>query len=183
MTTTTDGGADLLTMMCSAHGGNQRWQGISRISADVSIGGALWASKGHDGVLADANVSIRTDRQVVLFDGFGPDRLRSVFEPGRVTLQDRHGTHRSAGTDVRRSFPADQSVPWDDLQVAYFASYALWNYLTLPFLLTTPGIEVSEVPPWPGTDPTCGDCRPSSPAPSTPTTGSSTTTSTPTATS
>jgi hypothetical protein len=154
VTATPDDGTDLLALTCSAHGGWERWQSISRISADLSIGGALWASKGHDGVLADAHVSIRTDRQVVIFEGFGPDRVRSLFEPGRVTLQGGQGTVRGTISDIRRSFPADQTVPWVDLQVAYFASNALWNYLTLPFLLATPGIRTSEVSGWPGADPT-----------------------------
>ena len=29
-------------------------------------------------------------------------------------------------------------------------SYAAWNYLALPFLLTAPGIKVVEVEAWPG---------------------------------
>ena len=37
---------------------------------------------------------------------------------------------------------------WDDLHVAYFNSYALWTYLTIPFLYTYPGFVTEELPPW-----------------------------------
>jgi hypothetical protein len=62
-------------------------------------------------------------------------------------------TPRILSGDPRASFPHDPAAEWDDIQVAYFASYATWNYLTLPFLLTAPGIEVAEVEPWAGGDP------------------------------
>jgi hypothetical protein len=92
----------------------------------------------------------------VEFSGFGPQRLRTRFEPGLVTLcTDRaeDGTEIGRRPDPRASFPRDPAAGWDDIQVAYFASYAIWNYLTLPFLLTTPGIRVAEVEPWPAGDP------------------------------
>jgi hypothetical protein len=38
--------------------------------------------------------------------------------------------------------------PWDALQVGYFLSYGLWNYLTTPFLLTYPGVQTREITPW-----------------------------------
>jgi hypothetical protein len=34
------------------------------------------------------------------------------------------------------------------LHVAYFASYALWSYLTIPFLYTYPGFVSEEIAPW-----------------------------------
>jgi len=39
-------------------------------------------------------------------------------------------------------------TPWDKFHVAYFASEALWTYLTLPFLYTYPGFECEEIEPW-----------------------------------
>ena len=37
--------------------------------------------------------------------------------------------------------------PWDPLQRAYFNGYALWTYLTSPFLLALPGLSVRELEP------------------------------------
>ena len=35
---------------------------------------------------------------------------------------------------------------------AYFNGYALWTYLTSPFLLNLPGVELAEMKPWVETD-------------------------------
>ena len=45
---------------------------------------------------------------------------------------------------------ADQTLetPWDKFHVAFFASEALWTYLTLPFLYTYPGFACEEIEPW-----------------------------------
>jgi hypothetical protein len=39
-------------------------------------------------------------------------------------------------------------TPWDDLQLAYFAGYAMWTYLNTPFLFAIPGVETEELTPW-----------------------------------
>ena len=36
---------------------------------------------------------------------------------------------------------------WDDLHLAYFSGYAMWNYLTTPFLFAMEGFDVDELPP------------------------------------
>jgi hypothetical protein len=122
------------------------------LSAPVSIGGSLWSGKGHDGAFADAAVFIDPHRQHVEFSGFGSRRLRTWFEPGLVSVRTEGGTEINRHRDPRASFPQDATAPWDYIQVAYFASYAIWNYLTLPHLLTTPGIQTAEIEPWPGAD-------------------------------
>ena len=35
-------------------------------------------------------------------------------------------------------------VYWDKLDILYFAGYALWNYLTFPFILEEPGVVLRE---------------------------------------
>jgi hypothetical protein len=136
-----------------AHGGLDRWLAVRSLSAPLSIGGSLWADRGHDGVLADAAVFIDPHRQRVEFSGFGPQRLRTWYEPRLVIVLTEDGIEVDRRRDPRASFTQDAAALWDDVQVAYFASYAIWNYLTLPFLLTTPEVQVTEVEPWPATDP------------------------------
>ncbi len=54
-------------------------------------------------------------------------------------------------TDPRVSYPMPFdpfTTPWDAIQVAYFTSAAVWNYLTEPFGLTYPGVEAREIEPW-----------------------------------
>ncbi|MGC1717533.1 MAG: hypothetical protein WA746_00975 [Isosphaeraceae bacterium] len=49
---------------------------------------------------------------------------------------------------ARPSAATGRETAWDDLHVAYFNSYALWTYLTIPFLYTYPGFVTEELPPW-----------------------------------
>ncbi len=39
-----------------------------------------------------------------------------------------------------------RDTPWDDFDVAYFSSEALWTYLTVPFLYTYPGVKMKSFP-------------------------------------
>jgi hypothetical protein len=50
---------------------------------------------------------------------------------------------------VRRSFgDFRHKIWWDNLDAMYFAGYALWNYLTMPFLLMHQDVVVEEVDNW-----------------------------------
>ena len=53
----------------------------------------------------------------------------------------------------RASFEGHDTT-WSDLQLAYFAGYAMWTYLSIPFLLARPGVESEEVEPWQESDET-----------------------------
>ena len=52
-----------------------------------------------------------------------------------------HGP-RSSALGLRRN------LRWDALDSVYFAGYAMWNYLTAPYLLTREGVEVGEGDTW-----------------------------------
>jgi hypothetical protein len=40
-----------------------------------------------------------------------------------------------------------RQLHWDSLDALYFAGYAMWNYLSIPFLFTREGFEVEEGEP------------------------------------
>jgi hypothetical protein len=40
------------------------------------------------------------------------------------------------------------ATPWDDLHIAYFSGYAMWNYLNTPFMFALPGFATEEIEPW-----------------------------------
>jgi hypothetical protein len=40
------------------------------------------------------------------------------------------------------------ATPWDDLHLAYFSGYAMWNYLNTPFIFALPGFTAEEIEPW-----------------------------------
>jgi hypothetical protein len=141
--------SDLLDLVLDAHGGLGRWRQLNRISARVRIDGMLWKAKGYGGALLDERVTLDPHRQHVSYTPFIAADRRSRFEPDRVAIENGAGEVIAERTDPRAAFTGFQlTTPWDDLHLAYFTGYAMWNYLTVPFLLTWPGVRVEEIEPW-----------------------------------
>src|ERR1700679_3256564 len=120
---------DLLAMAIEAHGGIERWNEFKTLRAELSIGGAIWQIKQQPGLLTDKIFEIRTHEEYLTITPFTQPGLRAVFVPDRQMLE-------------------TLEAPWDKFHVAFFASEALWTYLTLPFLYTYPGFECEEIDPW-----------------------------------
>jgi hypothetical protein len=138
---------DLLESAVAAHGGLDRWNQITTITADASITGALWHVKGKGDALKDVRFEADTKRQLLTMDYVGQDK-RSVFEPSRVVTQRRDGAVFDTRDDPERSFDGHQlETPWDDIHLAYFSGEALWTYLNMPFLYTWPGFTTEEIAP------------------------------------
>src|ERR1700754_4010377 len=134
--------SDLLARILDAHGGTQRWFSVDKARADFSLTGPFWAIKGWPGGLERLTVEIDARTQHSTLTPFtGPD-LRSVFDtaPERLSIETTDGAVVERRQRPRDSFAGyTRETPWDRLHLAYFVSYALWNYLTAPFLLTYPG--------------------------------------------
>lgn len=141
---------ELLELAVKAHGGLDRWEKISKVNAQSNIGGALWHIKGNPGLLDDYNFEIKTHEQHVIFNGFSAVDRRSIYTPDHVSVE----STSTGETFLSRDNPRDSfdghvlETPWDDLHVAYFASYAMWTYMTQPFLYTYPGFVTEELSPW-----------------------------------
>lgn len=139
---------NLLEVAVAAHGGLDRWQQYASVRATASIGGGLWVAKGKPDVLADVTIeaSLNEQRVTIHLNGRG---LRYSFIPNRVAVEDEDGRVVSERTDPRAAFRGQTAeTPWDDLHLAYFNGYALWTYLTIPFLYTYPGFVTKELPRW-----------------------------------
>jgi hypothetical protein len=130
-----------------AHGGLERWNHFITLSAHLIQGGDLWAAKGKAGVLDDVTVTVDLRDQKASHWPFGSPDRRSRFEPQRVAIEDANGTVLEELLQPRASFDG-HAATWSDLQLAYFAGYAMWTYLNVPFLLARPGVESEEVEPW-----------------------------------
>jgi hypothetical protein len=112
---------------------------LSFVKADVSITGAIWAVKGQPDLLKDVQLEARLHEEALTMHLLGKNR-RNIFTPHRVMIETESGDPLRTRNDPRASFQGHrQETPWDDLHVAYFANYALWTYLTIPFLYTYPG--------------------------------------------
>jgi hypothetical protein len=139
----------LAELAINAHGGMKRWREFSRMSAHQLVGGVIWQMKGQDGIINDSRVTVELHREWASHTPFGGVDRRSVLEPNRVAIESASGVVLSERLDPRNSFSGHTlQTPWDDLQLAYFAGYAMWTYLTTPFLFALPGVESEEIDSW-----------------------------------
>jgi hypothetical protein len=70
----------------------------------------------------------------------------AFLEGHDVRIEDSSGTVIASRYNARRFFPyGRRALWWDRLDQAYFASYALWNYLTFPALLLWEDIVWTEI--------------------------------------
>src|SRR6202140_1612295 len=140
--------SDLLQAAVDAHGGLSRWNLLKTVKASLSITGAIWQLKGKPDALKDVSIEaeLHKERLTTHFNGQG---LCTFFEPNRITVQTEGGRLVDSRDDPRSAFRGHTcETPWDDIHVAYFSSYALWNYLTIPFLYTYSGFVTEELAPW-----------------------------------
>ncbi|SDP20828.1 hypothetical protein SAMN04487897_1479 [Paenibacillus sp. yr247] len=127
---------ELLELTVKTHGGLDRWKKFSKVNAHVVPGGVLWHLKGNPGLLDDYNLEVSTYEQHVIFTGFSAADRRSIYTKDRVSVESMiTGETIFSRDNPRASFVGHVlETPWDEMHVAYFASYAMWLYLTQPLL-------------------------------------------------
>lgn len=142
-------GKELLSFVIEAHGGLAKWQQLDTVAAHVKIGGLTWQFKGQEGVLDDVTYYARLHVQYANYRPFMTTKEQSVFESGRVAIETRDGILVDELLNPRSSFAGHtRETKWNKLQLIYFASYAMWTYITTPFNFTLPGFEYREIEPW-----------------------------------
>jgi hypothetical protein len=139
----------LTHLTIDAHGGLERWRQFTQVSAHLRTGGVLWPLKHQQGALDDVNVRVDLRRQWTSHSPFLKPDLRTSVEPHRVTIETTDGRLVEERLEPRESFVGHRvDTPWDRLHLAYFAGYAMWTYLTAPFLFAMKGVASEELPPW-----------------------------------
>jgi hypothetical protein len=119
------------------------------VSAHLVQGGGLWQVKGQVGMLDETNVTVGLRSEWASHSPFGVPGRRSRFAPGRVAIETVDGTVLEELREPRKSFAGHTlETPWTDLHLAYFAGYAMWTYLNMPFRLAWPGVVFEELSPW-----------------------------------
>lgn len=139
----------LLNQVIAAHGGLKRWKQFNTIEATIVTGGAFWGMKGlrQDADPREIAISLAEEKASVI--PFGAANQRTAFAPDRIAVETTDGKVVAERLNPRAAFAGHgKTTPWDPLHRAYFNGYALWTYLTTPFLLTHPGVKVQEQEPW-----------------------------------
>src|SRR5215467_3725650 len=140
---------ELLTKVLDTHGGLDRWRKFSRVDATIVTGGGFFALKG---VLQDRDprrMSVWLHEERSSVTPYGAVDQRTMFTPDRIAIEKLDGTLVAERRAPRDSFAGHQMhTPWDPLHRAYFNGYALWTYLTTPFLLGMSDVRIEEIEPW-----------------------------------
>jgi hypothetical protein len=140
---------DLLTLAIEANGGLGRWKELSEVSADLDVGGVLWGLKGQQGFVGASRVTAALHHQWASHSPFLEPAHRTSFKAESVAIETLDDDIVEARENTRQSFAGHTlETPWDRIQLAYFAGYAMWTYLTSPFSLVAEGFESEEVAPW-----------------------------------
>lgn len=141
--------SELLAEVLAAHGGLKHWNDFNALTVSIVSGGELWGIKGLMQDQDPREMSVSLHQAVASVQPFGQPGWRTAFTPGRIAIETTTGAIVKERVDPRASFEGHVlETPWDPLHRAYFNGYALWTYLTTPFLLAMPGFEVTEVNPW-----------------------------------
>ncbi|WP_250008274.1 hypothetical protein [Actinoplanes sp. M2I2] len=141
--------SDLLTSVLDTYGGLDRWRAVTSIAARKRFGGVTWPLKQVSGILDDGDVVVSVQRERTVFHPFTAPGRRATFTPDLVEVTAADGEVIDKLADPRASFAGHTlQTPWTHPQLAYFAGYAMWTYLTEPYSLTLPGVRTEEIGPW-----------------------------------
>jgi hypothetical protein len=139
----------LLADAIEAHGGLSRWNSHRKLTATIVTGGELWALKGVVQDQSPRTMRVDLHREWASVEPFGKAGQRTDFTPDRIAIEAEDGRVIAERRNPRASFARhDMRTEWDPLHRAYFNGYALWTYLTTPFLLGMDGFDVREIEPW-----------------------------------
>ena len=93
-------------------------------------------------------MTVALDREWGSVDPFGNPNWLTDFTPERVAVVGRDGSLIAERAHPRTAFEGHgTTTPWDPLHRAYFNGYALWTYMTTPFVLADSDIKVAEIAP------------------------------------
>jgi hypothetical protein len=140
---------ELLGRALDAHGGIDRWNTFEMVHATIISGGQLWAMKGTPQDAVPREMKVATKYEWASVAPFGSPDQRTDFTPRRIAIEKADGTVVSERLNPAAHAEGKAAdALWDVLDRAYFNGYALWTYLTTPFLFALSGFVVDEIEPW-----------------------------------
>jgi hypothetical protein len=131
-----------------AYGGRECWENAQTIKAEVSVQGWAFTLKRRP-FFEHAKISMDVKRPYSRLTPIGKrPNVTGVLDGHDVRLEDENGNVLAERKNARSYFPGGRRLLWwDDLDMAYFANYAFWNYFTLPVLLLRSDIDWRELEP------------------------------------
>ncbi|KAK4505754.1 hypothetical protein PRZ48_003719 [Zasmidium cellare] len=148
----------LLSSIITAHGPLQTFNSLTEIRCKFAFHGNALELKGYGPKTRLPSITIYPQHQDPLNTtlpwtistnlGDGDPTDRWIFTPKRVWIENAKGELLEELNDPRESCEGHVlTTKWNDLQLCYFLSYAMYNYLTMPWLFTRPDFSTTELPP------------------------------------
>ncbi len=133
---------ELLDEIIEAHGGRALWNSIETVEAVISARGFLFTAKRRP-VLDRVRVTANAQEPRLVFHDFpSPGSPAELVGNKEVRITGREGGLVWKRLNPRQAFKGLRHIIWwDDLDFVYFGGYALWNYLTTPFLFIREGFQ------------------------------------------
>lgn len=137
--------SDLLTAVLEAHGGLERFNQAKTIEATFNLSGLIFASKGYPGH-RQLTVTVDTKSPRSFYTSFTDTPGETWHHTADKTWIELNGLVTQSRDNPRASFAGQtQESQWDDMHILYFCGYAIWNYITSPFLFAQPGFVTREL--------------------------------------
>jgi hypothetical protein len=127
-----------------------RWNGLKRFTLQLSIDGDLMSRANRSAQFKNIVAEGCTRDQMVRLVGFAGPGECGVYRTNRVTIEDADGNVVRARQDPHQAFRTrGVDAQPDELDLVFSCGCSIWNYLTTPFILAHPDVEIEELPPWP----------------------------------
>ena len=131
-----------IQQIISAHGGQDFWNGIEALQAEISTSGLLFRFKRRP-VLDHVKVTAYAHEPRFVFHDFpSPGLTGELVGDKEVHILSKDGDIIQKRKNPRSAFNGlGRLLSWDDLDFIYFGGYATWNYLVAPFFFLRPGFH------------------------------------------
>jgi len=129
-----------------AYGGQELWESAKIIEVEFSANGLAFFLKRRP-PFKHARAALDITRPICGITPIGKDSNKTgILEGPNVRLENEKGEVLQDRINARKYFPGGRRILyWDDLDMVYFANYAMWNYATLPALLLRRDINWTEI--------------------------------------
>ena len=135
----------LLQHALRTSGGLDLWRLTKRFTVHLSITPVICAAKCGSRSWKELVAEGSTHSQELEITGFPRADMRALYRPESVSVEgqdarrimERHGSPE----EFRRGF---QSTTWDELQLAHYFGYLIWNYMVSPFILADADFKTKE---------------------------------------
>jgi hypothetical protein len=142
-------GDALLDEVLQAHGGLETWKSVNWLDLKLTAKGPVFQFKGQSAGLRDVSMRIDPHATRVEVSPFPKAGSRGIFTPQRIWIEGEAGKVLEERTDFyQRLHSLPPATPWDTLDELAFVGEAVFEYLTLPYVLAEPDVKVEEIEPF-----------------------------------